>query len=98
MAFSNSSTNNSNANGGDSGGDNSSTSSAVTSKEDAQTTSTPRPHAIIEISPPWSRQFEHFKNLATYCEVDYSSVTQERDHSEVQVAEVVGLVRGALCL
>ena len=51
---------------------------------------------VIEISPPWSRQFEHFKNLATYCEVNYSSVTQQQDHSEVNVSDVVELVRGSL--
>lgn len=53
-------------------------------------------HSIIEICPPWSRQFEHFKNLATYCEVDYSSVEQQQDHSAVSVPEVLGLVKVAL--
>lgn len=63
-------------------------------KQSAQESLTPTQlAAVIEISPPWSRQFEHFKNLATYCEVNYRSVTQERDHSEVNIPAVVELVR-----
>ena len=45
--------------------------------------------AVIEISPPWSRQFEHFKNLSSYFEVSHFSVLQEQDHSAVNIPEVI---------
>lgn len=55
-----------------------------------------RQAAVIEISPPWSREFDHFKNLAQYCDVKHSSLPQERDHSHVDVPAAVALLRVAL--
>jgi hypothetical protein len=65
----------------------------ISSKVTRITSSQP---AVIEISPPWSREFDHFKNLAAHCEVAHSALPQEEDHSEVDIPAVVTLVRSAL--
>jgi hypothetical protein len=59
-------------------------------EEDA-TTGACGPH-VIEISPPWSREFAHFRNLANYCRVSHESIEQVEDHSEVDVGLVMRAV------
>jgi hypothetical protein len=49
------------------------------------------PH-VIEVSPPWGRKFEHFKNLAQYVGVSHHSVLQESDHSEVSIQEISKII------
>jgi len=44
---------------------------------------------IIEITPPWSRNLYHFKNLASFCNVSYTSINQEGDISNVDIEEVL---------
>lgn len=46
---------------------------------------------VVEINPPWSRQAEHFKNLAHSCGVPHASVLQTADHSDVDITQVVEL-------
>lgn len=47
---------------------------------------------IVEISPPWSRQSEHFKNLAEGCGVAHTSILQTADHSDVDIDGVMRCV------
>ena len=43
---------------------------------------------VVEISPPWSREFEHFKNLAHACNVPHVNIWQAADHSCTDIAQV----------
>lgn len=47
---------------------------------------------VIEISPPWSREFSHFRNLADYCRVSHESIEQVEDHSAVDIGLVMRAV------
>jgi capsular polysaccharide biosynthesis protein len=47
---------------------------------------------VIEFSPPWSREAEHFKNLAHYVGVGHHSISQEEDHSEISISAVIALL------
>ena len=49
---------------------------------------------VVEISPPWSRQSEHFRNLAEGCGVAHSSILQTADHSDVDINGVMRCVEG----
>ena len=55
----------------------------------------PQKH-IIEISPPWSRQYAHFRNLADFSRVAHVSIEQEQDHSAVDIDRVMDAVKNAL--
>jgi hypothetical protein len=44
---------------------------------------------VVEINPPWSRESEHFKNLAHACGVPHASVIQTADHSNVDIDQVI---------
>ena len=48
--------------------------------------------SVLEISPPWSGQLCHFKNLASFCGVSYTSVVQEGDHSDVDIPGILSVV------
>jgi hypothetical protein len=48
---------------------------------------------VVEISPPWGRHDNHFRNIASVRGVGYERVLQEGDHSEVDVAAVRGAAR-----
>jgi hypothetical protein len=52
----------------------------------------PKESHVIEISPPWSREAEHFKNLAHYVGVGHHSISQEKDHSEIPICAVTALL------
>ena len=47
---------------------------------------------IIEFSPPWSREAEHFKNLSHFMGVTHHSIKQENDHSDVSINDVTTLL------
>jgi hypothetical protein len=47
---------------------------------------------VVEICPPWSREFQHFRNLAQHCGVRYEAVWQPSDHSDVDVPAVLAAV------
>ena len=47
---------------------------------------------VIEFSPPWSREAEHFKNLAHYVGVTHHSILQKEDHSEIPIGAVTALL------
>ena len=40
---------------------------------------------VIEISPPWSKTFYHFRNLCHFCEVEYDVIDQSSDKSDVDI-------------
>jgi hypothetical protein len=48
---------------------------------------------VVEISPPWGRDDNHFRNIATTTGVGYERVLQDGDHSDVRVGELLGVVR-----
>jgi hypothetical protein len=43
---------------------------------------------VVEISPPWGRDDNHFRNLSEFKGVGYERVLQPGDHSNVDVSEV----------
>ena len=47
---------------------------------------------IIEFSPPWSREAEHFKNLSHFVGVKYHSIEQESDHGDICIVDVTNLL------
>lgn len=53
---------------------------------------TPARGSVVEISPPWGRGDNHFRNIASTRGVGYERVLQEGDHSEVNVLDVIGAV------
>ena len=57
---------------------------------------TPACSHVVEISPPWGREDNHFRNIASARGVGYARVLQGGDHSEVEVAAVRGEVRRLL--
>lgn len=48
--------------------------------------------AILEFSPPWSREFQHFKNLAHACGINHVSILQDADIGNVDVTSVLSTV------
>ena len=52
---------------------------------------------IIEFSPPWSREAEHFKNLSHFVGVRHHIINQENDHSEISVGDVTTLLDEIYC-
>lgn len=44
---------------------------------------------VVEISPPWSRSYAHFKNLAHHSKVQHRTVEQDQDHSSVNIEAVL---------
>lgn len=53
----------------------------------------PEKSHVVEISPPWGRQDNHFLNLAEAKGVGYARVLQSGDHSDVEVSEICEIVR-----
>ena len=51
----------------------------------------PTAHAV-EISPPYNRPANHFRNLASFAKVGYTAIEQIGDFSDVDVDEVVSKV------
>ena len=47
---------------------------------------------VIEFSPPWSREVEHFKNVAHFKGVKYHSIIQENDYSDISISDVKALL------
>jgi hypothetical protein len=47
---------------------------------------------VVEFSPPWSREFQHFKNVCEFAGVKHIAVEQLRDHSEVNIENVIEIV------
>jgi hypothetical protein len=48
---------------------------------------------VIELSPPWSREKQHFANLAHYLGIDHTLVWQETDFADINIEEVVNAAR-----
>lgn len=44
---------------------------------------------VIEISPPWSKSFHHFRNLSHFCNLNYDVINQHSDESEVDIDLIV---------
>jgi hypothetical protein len=51
---------------------------------------------VIEITPPWSREFEHFKNLADYCRINHIAINQDTDHGAVDISAIVNAVDSSI--
>ena len=47
---------------------------------------------IIEVSPSSCRDRSHFRNLAAVCNVGYSCVLQDENHSSIDISQVLQLV------
>lgn len=56
-----------------------------------------RPNAkVIEILPPCGRSSGRFKNLASYCGLEYMEVLQEEDDADVDIENIVNLAERAM--
>jgi hypothetical protein len=44
---------------------------------------------VIEISPPWSRELNHFLNISKFMNIGYTRIIQSGDHSDININEVV---------
>jgi capsular polysaccharide biosynthesis protein len=51
-----------------------------------------RDAAVIEFSPPWGRESNHFLNLAGFMGVGYTRLLQSADHGPVNIDEAVRAV------
>ena len=47
---------------------------------------------VVEISPPWGRDDNHFRNIASIKGVGYERLLQDGDHSDVNVQTVLEVV------
>jgi hypothetical protein len=52
--------------------------------------------AVIEFSPPWGRDSNHFLNLAAFMGVEYTRLLQSSDHGPVNIEEAVRTVDAIL--
>lgn len=48
---------------------------------------------VIEFSPPWGRDSNHFLNLAAFKGVGYTRLLQDADHGPVDISETVQTIQ-----